>query len=235
MMLMASVCGCDNHILEDMPHSEFKQKNQLQADFDQPVFDDFLDAFEDFIMKAQEINSQKDPEELQEMANLFMLCKEQPDEYLAILETNINTIYTDKEMEIMKNKFSDMEKASKKLATHPTFKTLSENDKQEFNNILSMRMLRLKPNINILDLNSPIKTRSESNNCADICKDEYYLDLLQIAAGVLCAGGAAALTACFSLGTLSIPALIAAISSVGGASILIDRATASYYNCLKAC
>lgn len=76
-----------------------------------------------------------------------------------------------------------------------------------------MRMLRLKPNINILDLNSPIKTRSESNNCA---------------------GGAAALTACFSLGTLSIPALIAAMSSVAGASIMIDRATASYYNCLKA-
>lgn len=94
-----------------------------------------------------------------------------------------------------------------------TYPPISNKDKAKINNSIQLsRMLAQNKNI----------------------PSEPY-DLLGIASGALCAGGAAIVASCASLGTLSIPALIGAISTVGVASVSIDIATANYEICLKGC
>lgn len=232
---MTGICGCDNHIIEETSNSEIQQENMLQGKLDQPEFDDFVNAFENFAIKMQEINSRKKPEDLQELANLYSLCKEQPEEYLVILEANINSIYTNNEMGIIKKLFSDMEKSGESLTKLPDFSVLSESDKNELNHVLAMKMPQVQLKINLLEQPNMLKSRAENNDCSQRCKDSYYYDLLGIASGALCAGGAAIVVSCASLGTLSIPALIGAISTVGVASVSIDIATANYEICLKGC
>ncbi len=246
LIVITGVYGCDNDIIDEMSSSEiqqeklkqtldFQQGSALQTKLNQPEFEDFVKTFEEFVVKMQEINSQKNPEDLQELTNLHKLCMEQPDEYLVILETNINSIYTNDEMEIIKKLFSDMEKAGENLTVHTDFSMLSQNERDDFNHVLATKIPQLQSRIPLLDHPNRIKTRSESNDCAERCEESYYYDLLAIASAAICSGAAAIIVSCSSLGTMTIPALIGAISAVAGTSVSIDIATAHYKNCLKGC
>lgn len=232
--------GCDNEMAKEVSSSnskeyiENRQDEVFQVKMQQPVFNDFITTFGDFIVKMQEINSSKEIGSLQELTNLYGLSKDQPDKYLAILEANINSLYTADEIAVIKKMYNNMTVASEKLCSSSDFKNLTKIEQDLFKNILVLEIPKIKSELVDLEQRNRIKTRSESN-CVQNCKDNYHYRLLEIAAVTICIGGVGVITACASLGTMSIPALIAAIAAVGGASIEIDKATIDYNMCLKGC
>lgn len=228
--------ACNNEI-EDNLLSETTELVEMENTPQIVEFENYSVSLGKFLSEVQKINSTKDIKQVKELVNLFTLAEYYPEDYQEALENMFYSIYTKDEINQLSSLYELVAKRQKDFLQSPSYKSLTESDLISLNKSLVFEIPQIKENTHLSSLHVA-KTRNESNNgnaCISACENAYYNEILRIAQNFLCGTGASILVTCASLGTMSIPSLIAAIISSGLAYEAYNTAEKNYNECLKNC
>ncbi len=228
--------ACNNEI-EDNLLSETTELVEMENMPQIVEFENYSVSLGKFLSEVQKINSTKDLHQVKELVNLYALAEYYPEEYQGALENMFYSIYTKDEINQLSSLYEIVAKRQKDFLQSPIYKNLTESDLISLNKSLVFEIPQLKGN-NHLNTLYVAKTRNESNNgnaCISACESAYYNTIIQIAQEYLCRTGASIVVTCATLGTMSIPSLIAAIISSGLAYEAYNTAEKNYNECLRNC
>lgn len=200
-------------------------------------FENYSVSLGKFLSEVQKINSTKDVNQVKELVNLYALAEYYPEDYEKELENMFYSIYTKEEISLLNSMYEIVAKSQKDFLRSPNYKRLTETNLILLNETLVFEIPQLKecPHLSSLHV---AKTRGEPNNgnaCISACESAYYNEILRIGALFLCSTGASIISACASLGSMSIPAIIAELASISLAQASLDLAEKTYNECIKNC
>lgn len=225
------------HEYDELSYSSERLLKMEDLKIDHPSINGYVDAFGKMVAQIQEINATKDKQDLEKLIGLYRYALEHPERDVDSLIMCFNAIYTDVEIKKMENLHMDLNLLGDELKANEDFKSLTEDEKDLLLETLIFEFPDVKTSFSNFQSLIRVKTRSEStsSDCAKSCENVYYFDLIEIAMGSVCSMAVTIFSACASLGTMTIPALIALIVEAAGTSVAVDMATIRYKQCLSGC
>lgn len=237
--LTLTTSNCNQEIYDDELSCSSRLRRIESLSEKYPIINEYTETFGEIIRYIQTVNSNKDIEELKKIIKLYQSIKSSNEATLIkSFKQHFFSLYTQDEINMIAKLKSRLDILGNELKNDTKIQSFTEYEQTLFTEKLALEFQDIK--INFTELNNKeniLMTRSEntSSECGKKCEDAYYWDLMAIAAGSICTIGGTIVTACASLGSLTLPALLALIVEIGGTSIAVDVATAEYRMCLNAC
>lgn len=167
------------------------------------------------------------------MVNLYNLYKSSPETYQLLLEEKVKEMYSGHDIALLEESYNDLIKHKRIITANRPLHRITEDEKE---NLLNEIIFRI-PSINEKYLNVFRLKRAGDNEtaCLQQCQDNYTWELIGIASEAGCVGGIAFISACVSLGSLTIPAIIALIVEYAKMDYALATAERIYNQCCTAC
>lgn len=240
--LLYILSSCNNDSLDLKNEYSFYDRISEIDSFNKnnQFLNEYRETFSELLYTIKKVNLQKSKEDIDSLILNYQRVLTSTPNDSAIYSTNListfNSIYSNNELKEIDLLLKRLIEVGQKLSNDRKIKAFNSHENNLFQESLSVEVLELNNKMNLLN-KKIIKTRSENSNseCLNNCKEAYYWDLLTIAGTVICSSGAVIVESCFSLGSLSIPALIQLIATYSIASIELDAATIDYERCIKQC
>ena len=234
--------SCNNDELEIEKEYTFSNRFSEINDFKESNLftEEYRKTFGALISRIDEINLKKNEADILSLVTNYqrVLTSTPTDSADANKELIriFNSIYSVGEQKELNTLFDQMKRLERGLIDYGKVLSFDAHEQNLFMGSLALEFPRVKKGLKMAG-NKMVRTRSEIDvsDCINACEDSYYWELMSIAVDIFCYGIGAIYTACQSLGSLTIPALIALIVGVSQSSIDIDIATAQYNLCVKEC
>ena len=241
-LFLCLLYSCNNAEIEMEKEYTFSDRLSEIEDFKESNLftEEYRNAFGKLVSRINEINSKKNKDDITSLVTNYQRVLTSTPADSANANKNLiqvfNSIYSVNEQKELNELFDKMKRLERDLVDDGEILSFNAHRQNLFMGSLALEFPRVKKSLKTM-VNRTVRTRSEivDPGCISACEESYYWELLSIAVDVVCYGVGAIYTACQSLGSLTIPALIALIAGVSQSSMDIDIASAQYNLCIEQC
>ena len=208
LILCFSFWGCNNddysYGVDDYVSTSFIAKVE-----DSEEMQCYLESCSTLFSRIEDLNSKIEKEDLKELSELYLLCKSEPQVYKAMLEEKVAELYSSEDLASVKILYDKVLQDRDCVIDGEIFKSFSESEKSDLDDLVVFEMPIMRKQIF-----GKVVTRSKEEEavCIHECNENYRWKLVVIASNTLCAVGVTIVIDCLTLGSATLPVLMAVLA-----------------------